>query len=89
MLTKINENMTEYTILTEDNWQKIANSGDVITMQNITDTVAILQVVDNAPDVSIDWGFKLYPRTDKPFVATHNVYARATNATLIVVVQKD
>ena len=88
-MTKTNENMSEFTILKDDNWVKIADSGDVITMQNINNIDCILQVVDAEPDIKINWGFRLNKMADKPFVCSHNVYARAIEFTTIIVVQKD
>jgi hypothetical protein len=89
MNLQTNENMSEYTILPQDGWEKIADNGDVINMQNTSDGDAILQVTNNEPAGTVNWGTKLWKKTDKPFVCTHNVYARAVSSTIIIVVQKD
>lgn len=89
MIKQTNENMARFTILKKDGWVKIASKDDSINIQNQSNAPMILQVVDTKPTEDIDWGFKSLPVKDKPFLATHDVYARAMHQTLIVVVQKD
>lgn len=89
MITKNNGNMTQYTLDVTDKWKKIASSGDTINMQNCSNTTAYLQIVDEEPTEDIDWGHMLYGRTDQPFVATHDIFARTMDRTVIIVVQKD
>ena len=89
MTKDINENMTRYTIQLADGWQKIASSGDTVAIQSAEKSEAILQVVDAKPSDAIDWGFELRGNTQEAFVVTHDVYARAMRARIVIIVQKD
>ena len=86
---KENGNMSKHTILKGDSWVKVANVGDVITIQNTSRGLVRLQVVDTTPANTVRWGFELKSNEDRPFTCTHNVYARGLTSTITIIIQKD